>query len=145
MKALRLSTPQDPSLTVKMDLYNFDSSKFTFKSKAEAEKSGQGLGLEGSHSHLNEAGETVYMPGKNHKEFMESQEKKSDGRKVKSKYQAARDAMYQKRLKDMGSVRKYSEKKVDHPASAHKKKKSPYADGIQSDAGTIGRLFDEVL
>ena len=129
-----------------MDLYNFDSSKFTFKSKAEAEKSGQVLGLEGSHSHLNEAGETVYMPGKNHKEFMESQEKKSDGRKVKSKYQAARDAMYQKRLKDMGSYRKYSEKKADHPASAHKnKKKSPYADGIQSDAGTIGRSFDEVL
>lgn len=144
MKALRLSIPQDLSLMVKMDLYNFDSSKFTFKSKAEAEKSGQGLGLEGSHSHLNEAGETVYMPGKNHKEFMESQKKKSDGRKVKSKYQAARDAMYQKRLKDMGSYRKYSEKKQTDMHGG-KKKKSPYADGMKSDAGTIGRLFDEVL
>ena len=130
-----------------MDLYKSDAPRFTFKSKAEAEKSGQALGLEGSHTHQNEAGETVYMPGKNHKEFMESQDKKSDGRKVKSKYQAARDAMYQKRLKDMGSYRKYSEKKVDHPPSAHKKdkKKGPYMDGVQSDLGTIGRAFDEVL
>ena len=128
-----------------MDLYKFDSSTFTFKSKTEAEKSGQALGLEGSHSHLNEAGETIYMPGKNHKEFMEAQEKKSDGRKVKSKFQAARDAMYQKRLKDMGSYKKYSEKKVDHPGSAHSKKKKPYAADIASDAGTVGRELDGLL
>ena len=104
------------------------------------------LGLEGSHSHTTEAGETVYMPGRNHKEFMESQEKKADGRKVKTKYQQARDEMYRKRLKDM-SYRKYSEKKADHPPSAHKrgKKKGPYMDGVQADHGTIGRAFDEVL
>lgn len=114
-----------------MDLYKFDSSKFTFKSKAEAEKSARSLGIAGSHSHQNEAGETVYMPGKNHKEFMESQDKKSDGRKVKSKYQAARDAMYQKRLKDMHGGKK--------------KKKSPYAEGMKSDAGTVGREIDGLL
>jgi len=116
-----------------------------FKSKAEAEKAGQTLGLEGSHSHQTEAGETVYMPGKTHKEFMESRDKKSDGRKVKSKYQAARDAMYQKRLKDMGSYRKYSEKKQADMHGGKKKKKSPYADGMKSDAGTIGREIDGLL
>jgi len=127
----------------KMDLYKSDAPRFTFKSKAEAEKAGQALGLEGSHSHQTEAGETVYMPGKNHKEFMKSQDKKSDGRKVKSKYQAARDAMYQKRLKDMGSYRKYSEKKQ---ADMHGgKKKKPYAADIASDAGTVGREIDGLL
>ena len=125
----------------------YDDSKYTFKSKVEAQKAGKALGLEGSHTHTNQAGETVFMPGRNHKEFMESQDKKADGRKVKTKYQKARDEMYQKRLKDMGSYRKYSEKKADHPASAHKKgnKKSPYMDGVKSDNGTIGRAFDEVL
>ena len=129
-----------------MDLYKSDTPRFTFKSKTEAEKAGLALGLEGSHSHTTETGETVYMPGRNHKELMESQEKKSDGRKVKTKYQQARDAMYRKRLKDM-SYRKYSEQKADHPPSGHKKdkKKGPYMDGVQSDSGTIGRAFDEVL
>ena len=123
-----------------------DASSYTYRSKAEAEKAGVALGLEGSHSHTTEAGETVYMPGRNHKEFMESQEKKADGRKVKTKFQQARAEMYQKRLKDM-SYRKYSEKKADHPPSAHKKgkKKGPYMDGVQADHGTIGRAFDEVL
>ena len=123
-----------------------DASSYTYRSKAEAEKAGMALGLEGSHSHTTEAGETVFMPGRNHKEFMESQEKKADGRKVKTKFQQARDEMYRKRLKDM-SYRKYSEKKADHPPSAHKKgkKKGPYMDGVQSDQGTIGRAFDEVL
>ena len=124
-----------------------DGSSYTYRSKAEAEKAGVALGLEGSHSHTTEAGETVYMPGRNHKEFMESQKKKADGRKIKTKFQQARDEMYRKRLKDMGSYRKYSEKKKDHPPSAHKKgkKKGPYMDEIQSDHGTIGRSFDEVL
>ena len=123
-----------------------DGSSYTYRSKAEAEKAGKALGLEGSHSHTTEAGETVFMPGRNHKEFMESQEKKADGRKVKTKFQQARDEMYRKRLKDM-SYRKYSEKKADHPPSAHKKakKKGPYMDGVQADHGTIGRAFDEVL
>jgi hypothetical protein len=123
-----------------------DGSSYTYRSKTEAEKAGIALGLEGSHSHKTETGETVYMPGRNHKEFMESQEKKPDGRKVKTKYQQARDEMYRKRLKDM-SYKKYSETKADHPSSAHKKdkKKGPYMDGVQSDTGTIGRAFDEVL
>ena len=83
------------------------------------------------------------MPGKNHEEFQKAQK---DGKGMKSKFQAARDAMYQKRLKDMGAYRKYSEKKADHPPSAHKKKKkSPYADGVASDAGSIGREFDKFL
>jgi len=118
--------------------------KFSFKSKAEAQKAGMSLGLEGTHTHTNEAGETVYMPGKNHEEFMKAQGDKKDGKKVKTKYQAARDEMYKKRLKDMGSYRKYSEKKADHPPSAHKKKK-PYADGIASDPNTVGRELDGLL
>ena len=120
-----------------------DSPSYTFKSKAEAEKAGGALGLSGSHTHTNEKGETLYMPGKNHEEFQKAQK---DGKGMKSKFQAARDAMYQKRLKDMGAYRKYSEKKADHPPSAHKKKKkSPYADGVASDAGSIGREFDKFL
>ena len=120
-----------------------DGSKYTFKSKAEAENAGKALGLVGSHTHINQAGETFFMPGRNHKEFMESLEKKADGRKVKTKYQKARDEMYQKRLKDMGAYRKYSEKKQGDMHCSQKK--SPYADGVNSDIGTIGRAFDEVL
>lgn len=120
--------------------------RFTFKSKAEAQKAGMSMGLEGTHTHTNEAGETVYMPGKNHEEFMKAQGDKKDGKKVKSKFQEARDEMYRKRLKDMGAYRKYSEKKADHPPSAHKKKKkSPYADGIASDAASVGRELDGLL
>ena len=43
------------------------------------------------------------MPGKNHEEFEKAQK---DGKGMKSKFQAARDAMYQKRLKDMGVSKK---------------------------------------
>ena len=130
-----------------MDKVQNDALRSTYKSKAEAEKAGMAMGLEGTHTHTNEAGETVYMPGKNHEEFMKSQDNKKDGKKVKTRYQAARDEMYKKRLKDMGSYRKYSEKKADHPPSAHKnkKKKSPYADGVASDAATVGRELDGVL
>jgi len=121
-----------------------DSPSYMFKSKAEAEKAGGALGLSGSHTHTNEKGETLYMPGENHEAFEKAQ---GDGKGMKSKYLAARDAMYQKRLKDMGAYRKYGEKKVDHPPSAHKKKKkkSPYADGVASDAGTVGRELDNML
>ena len=130
----------------KMHNPRYDGSKYTFKSKAEAEKAGKALGLEGSHTHTNQAGETVFMPGRNHKEFMESQDKKADGHKEKTKYQKARAEMYQKRLKDMGSYRKYSEKKqADMHGAKKKKNKSPYMDGVKSDNGTIGRAFDEVL
>jgi hypothetical protein len=50
-----------------------DSPSYTFKSKAEAEKAGGALGLSGSHTHTNEKGETLYMPGKNHEEFEKAQ------------------------------------------------------------------------
>ena len=62
-----------------------DSPSYTFKSKAEAEKAGGALGLSGSHTHTNEKGETLYMPGKNHEEFEKAQK---DGKGMKSKFQA---------------------------------------------------------
>ena len=144
MKALRTSSNLGRYLLEKMDKAKCDAQKFSFRSKAEAQKAGMSMGLEGTHTHTNEAGETVYMPGKNHEEFMKAQGDKKDGKKVKTKYQEARDEMYRKRLKDMGAYRKYSEKK-DHPPSAHKKKKSPYADGVASDAATVGRELDGLL
>jgi len=129
-----------------MNRPKYDNLKNGYKSKAEAEKAGVALGLKGSHTHSTEEGETIFMPGPNHQAFMKAMENKQDGRKVKTKFQQARDEMYRKRLKDM-SYRKYSEKKADHPPSAHKKdkKKGPYMDGVQADHGTIGRAFDEVL
>jgi len=131
----------------RMNNAKFDNLQKGYKSKAEAEKAGIALGLKGSHTHKTEQGEEIFMPGPNHQAFMKAMEKKSDGRKMKTKFQQARDEMYRKRLQDMGSYRKYSEKKKDHPPSAHKKgkKKGPYMDGIQADHGTIGRSFDEVL
>ena len=125
-------------------MVKFDSSKYTFKTKTEAEKAAQELGLEGSHSHKGEGG-TLFMPGKTHQEFMKAQQSKGDGqgmdKKKKNKYLAARDAMYQKLLKDMGGYRKNSHKsKVDKHG-----KKSPYMDGIASDEGTIGREVDNGL
>ena len=128
-----------------MDKLRFDNLDNGYKNKEAAEKAGAAMGLEGTHTHQTEAGETVFMPGRNHEEFMKARAGKQDGKKVKTKYQAARDEMYQKRLKDMGAYRKYSEKKADHPPSAHKKKKSPYADGVASDAATVGRELDGLL
>ena len=120
-----------------------DSPSYTFKSKAEAEKAGGALGLSGSHTHTNEKGETLYMPGKNHEEFEKAQK---DGKGMKSKFQAARDAMYQKRLKDMGAGKKGKKGDGYKYTDGHKKKKrSPYMDGVASDAGSIGREFDKFL
>ena len=120
-----------------------DSPSYTFKSKAEAEKAGGALGLSGSHTHTNEKGETLYMPGKNHEEFQKAQK---DGKGMKSKFQAARDAMYQKRLKDMGVGKKGKKGDGYKYTDGHKKKKkSPYADGVASDAASIGREFDKFL
>ena len=118
-----------------------DSPSYTYKSKAEAEKAGVALGLKGSHTHTNEKGETLYMPGENHEAFEKAQ---ADGKGMKSKYLAARDAMYQKRLKDMGASKRYAGEKKK--GDGHKKKKkSPYADGVASDAGTVGRELDNML
>ena len=118
-----------------------DSPSYTFKSKAEAEKAGVALGLKGSHTHTNEKGETLYMPGENHEAFEKAQ---GDGKGMKSKYLAARDAMYQKRLKDMGASKRYAGEKKKGDGH-NKKKKSPYADGVASDAGTVGRELDNML
>ena len=118
-----------------------DSPSYTYKSKAEAEKAGVALGLKGSHTHINENGETLYMPGENHEAFEKAQ---GDGKGMKSKYLAARDAMYQKRLKDMGASKRYAGEKKK--GDGHKKKKkAPYADGVASDAGTVGRELDNML
>ena len=121
----------------------FDSSKHTFKTKKEAEKAAQELGLEGSHSHQGESG-TLFMPGKTHKVFMKAQQVNSDGqgmdKKKKNKYMSARDAMYQKLLKDRGYRKNSHKSKVDKHG-----KKSPYMDGLASDEGAIGREFDKGL
>ena len=83
------------------------------------------------------------MPGKNHEEFEKAQK---DGQGMKSKFQAARDAMYQKRLKDMGVGKKGKKGDGYKYTDGHKKKKkSPYADGVASDAGSIGREFEVPL
>ena len=65
------------------------------------------------------------MPGKNHEEFEKAQK---DGKGMKSKFQAARDAMYQKRLKDMGVGKKGKKGDGYKYTDGHKKKKkkSPY-------------------
>jgi len=133
MMALLLSIIPDHCLPEAM------TNNFTFTNKAEALKAAKALGLEGSHTHKGQSGELLYMPGKSHKEFMESQQN-TDGhnkKSAKSKFLAARDAMYKKRLEDMGSYRKYSDGK--------KKKQKPYSDDMAPNAGDIGRNIDEVL
>jgi hypothetical protein len=114
------------------------ANNFTFTTKAEAIEAAQALGLEGSHTHKGQSGELLYMPGKSHKEFMESQQNIDEHNKksTKSKFLAARDALYKKRLEDMGAYRKYSD---------GKKKKKPYSDDMTPNAGEIGRNIDEVL
>jgi hypothetical protein len=61
-------------------------------------------------------------------------------KKKKNKYMSARDAMYQKLLKDRGYRKNSHKSKVDKHG-----KKSPYMDGLASDEGTIGREFDKGL
>ena len=60
------------------------------------------------------------MPGKNHEEFEKAQK---DGKGMKSKFQAARDAMYQKRLKDMGVGKKGKKGDGYKYTDGHKKKR----------------------
>ena len=74
------------------------------------------------------------MPGKNHEEFEKAQK---DGKGMKSKFQAARDAMYQKRLKDMG-VSKKGVQRHGYKYTDATEPRNPYY-GVASDAGTIGR------
>jgi len=61
---------------------------FKFKAKAQrdmfdnpedAKRRGEELGLEGTHTHKDDAGKTMYMPGKSHEEYMKTLKKKDQG------------------------------------------------------------------
>lgn len=125
----------------------YDSSKYSFGTKREAENAAAKLGIEGTHTHQGEDGGTLYMPGKSHEELMEAT--KGDGhgmdKKKKSKYLMARDAMYKKLMADKKGKRMDPGDHKKMKDGHYKKDRKPYADGFKSDAGTIGRLFDEVL
>mgnify|MGYP003656888297 FL=1 len=46
-----------------------------FDNPEEAKKRGEELGIEGMHTHKDDAGKTVYMPGKSHEEYMKALKK----------------------------------------------------------------------
>ena len=99
-----------------------DSPSYTFKSKAEAEKAGGALGLSGSHTHTNEKEKPFTCLERITKSLR--RHKGRQGHEVQ--VQAARDAMYQKRLKDMGARKKG--KKGDGtstPTATRKRRRSP--------------------
>jgi len=52
--------------------------KDMFDNPEEAKKRGKELGLEGTHTHKDDAGKTVYMPGKSHEEYMKALKKKDE-------------------------------------------------------------------
>jgi|TARA_R110000824_G_scaffold129708_1_gene291291 hypothetical protein len=52
------------------------ASKDMFDNSEDAKKRGKELGLEGTHTHKDDTGKTVYMPGKSHEEYMKALKKK---------------------------------------------------------------------
>lgn len=52
--------------------------KDIFDNPQDAEKRAKDLGIEGHHSHKDEKGKTIYMPGKSHKEYMRAIKKSKD-------------------------------------------------------------------
>lgn len=50
--------------------------KDMFDNPEEAKKRGKELGVEGVHTHKDDTGKTVYMPGKSHEEYMKALRKK---------------------------------------------------------------------
>ena len=52
------------------------ASKDMFDNPEDAKKRGEELGLEGTHTHKDNAGKTMYMPGKSHEEYMKALKKK---------------------------------------------------------------------
>jgi len=66
-------------------MFEYVKEYFKFKTKAqrdmfdspeEAKRRGEDLGLEGTHTHKDEKGKTVHMPGKTHEEYMKAVKKK---------------------------------------------------------------------
>ena len=139
-----------------MQQTNSDMHGYKYKTEDEAKKAAVQLGLKDVHTHKGEDGSLIYMPGATHDEFMKAVEAKGDGhKKKKTRYHSARDAMYKKRLKDMGRY-KYSSadsEAVEEVAVAAEEAepaeapavKSPYAAGFDSTDMMVGRLFEDVL
>ena len=55
-----------------------DESEDVFDNPQDAEKRAKQLGIEGHHTHKDDKGKTVYMPGKSHQEYMKSLKKKDE-------------------------------------------------------------------
>ena len=53
-----------------------DRSEDIFDNPQEAEKRAKQLGIEGHHTHKDDKGKTIYMPGKSHEEYMKALRKK---------------------------------------------------------------------
>jgi hypothetical protein len=123
-----------------------DMSGYMFKTKDEAEKAADEMGLKGAHAHKMEDGSTLYMPGDSHESFMKARKGMKDGHK-KTKYQAARDAMYKKMLKDKYKYSSESQKDSEavEEVEASEPAKTPYAAGFDAVDTNIGRVFDDVL
>ena len=60
------------------EYFNFKAkaSKDMFDNPEDAKKKGKELGLEGTHTHKDNTGKTVHMPGKSHEEYMKALKKK---------------------------------------------------------------------
>ncbi len=121
-----------------------------YKTQEEAKKAADRMGLKGVHTHKGEDGSTMYMPGSSHEDYMRYRESKKDMhgkkkdmhmKKKKTKFQAARDAMYKKMMD-----RSYKKSSEDTAETATPEvKPSPYATGFDAADTTIGRVFDDVL
>ena len=68
------STPKVSDLTAK------EHSKDVFTNPGEAMKRAKEMGLDGVHSHKDKDGNTVFMPGKTHKEYMDKKKVKAEER-----------------------------------------------------------------
>jgi len=127
-----------------------DDMSGAYKTQEEARKAADRMGLKGTHTHKGEDGSTLYMPGRSHEDYMRYMESKKDMhgkkkdmhmKKKKTKFQAARDAMYKKMMD-----RSYKKSSEDTAETATPEvKPSPYASGFDTADTTIGRVFDDVL
>ena len=66
------SSPKVSDLTAK------EHSKDVFTNPGEAMKRAKEMGLDGIHSHKDKNGNTVFMPGKTHKEYMDKKKVKAE-------------------------------------------------------------------
>ena len=129
-----------------------DDMSGAYKTQEEARKAADRMGLKGTHTHKGEDGSTLYMPGRSHEDYMRYMESKKDMhgkkkdmhmKKKKTKFQAARDAMYKKMMDR--SYKRSSEDEAETKTETPEVKPSPYASGFDTADTTIGRVFDDVL